>query len=278
MLQHTERVEYANLLETSGSQSHVYTNLEPHIYENVSSGGRRPDESADVASVSAAGLSKHSLVLSFSFEDVAVPLPATASFPTPLPSVSAAVAAAPAPVRCTQQIAQSNVVPSVRLETVVRQAPTRYTLSLPQSPNPVRWRERYLRLHVNVNDVWTRLNRLLQLDYTFYALRTLCTQLLASNELYGCELTSCNSSYSAGARECSVLRAAGSTRALRAVARGRRAGGRERLEADARAPRRERQVCGACRAARRHCHQPLALRASRPQTRAGLLTSVQKLR
>lgn len=186
-----ERVEYVNLLETSGSQSHVYTNLEPHIYENVSSGGRRPDESADVVSVSAAGggaeaLSKHSLVLSFSFEDVAVPLPATASFPTPLPSVSAAVAAAaaaPAPVRCTQQIAQSNVVPSVRLETVVRQAPTRYyTLSLPQSPNPVRWRERYLRLHVNVNDVWTRLNRLLQLDYTFYALRTLWKQLLASNE------------------------------------------------------------------------------------------------
>ena len=156
-------VEYVNL---DACGSHIYTNLEPHIYANVWRGGRRPDESASCASVSAAcgpvwpaeALSNRSLVLSF--ENVSVPLPLASTRQLTPPAVALAGR--------TPAIAQSNVVPSVRLAPLVQQrAPVQlFSLSLPPTPNPVQWRRRWM------SAVWAQLNRLVQVDYTFWALRT----------------------------------------------------------------------------------------------------------
>ena len=167
-------VEYVNL-DPSGSN--VYINLEPHIYANVWRGGRRPDASTASASVSAAcgpvwpaeALSNRSLLLSL--ENVSVPLPITSTAarqPTsPQPANGSAPAAAL--VGRTPPIAQSNVVPSVRLAPLVQHAPVQcFSLSLPATPNPVQWRRRC------VSAAWAQLNLLLQVDYTFWALRTLC--------------------------------------------------------------------------------------------------------
>ena len=166
-------VEYVNL---DASGSHVYTNLEPHIYANVWRGGRRPDESAASASVSAAcgpswpaeALSNRSLVLSF--ENVSVPLPLASTAtrqPTPPPPANGSAQAVALAGR-TPPIAQSNVVPSMRLAPIVQRAPVQFfSLSLPPTPNPVQWRRRCM------SATWAQLNRLLQVDYTFWALRTL---------------------------------------------------------------------------------------------------------